>query len=432
MKLFVLEFKLLDGLYCFNTKNVDYVFELEEFEKFNSFNKAVLGIVHYNDDVMLLIDTAMLYHNQKLNLETPKSVIVVHDDNGMKYGMVVDEIVKIEEVDSITPTVEIHSEDMIINHYKEKDEIINEIHPLPLLKKFHIPAMSHSVVKQKQQVEYENFLEAYLLFKVDSKIYGVASSYVKEVVPNEKEQFSFDIKQENLKGVIALRNEVVRVVDFYEGKRLSDILILEKDGDKIALEVDEIFDIEYFDTQKIKKVQTKQKVDSFYNYNGEIVALFNAEYFFKESKKTDSYRVKNEQNKKEFLLFVVAQKRFCIEMAHLRQVIETKDLVKTKTFSVDVKEQRDYLATWSSHTVNVFDLGRVLETPLEKEDTQTLFIEYDNKFVALVVDEIEDIVYISQEDINETKDTHSLFGGAIVYNDEVIIKIDGRYFCCLG
>ena len=190
MKVSVLEFKLLDSLFCFNAKNIEYVFELEKYESVKGFHQSVVGITKYNNDVMLLIDTAKLYSDKSLDLSTEKSVIVFCDENNMRYGMIVDEITKLEEIEQVKLSVDLNTEDMIVNHYKDREDndIVSEIHPLPLFKKYDIPAMAIPTVKKFVQQEHrENEdISSYLLFKINTNSYAISSKFVKEVVEKDR------------------------------------------------------------------------------------------------------------------------------------------------------------------------------------------------------------------------------------------------------
>ena len=441
MKSSVLEFRLLDDVFCFNTKDIDYVFELENYNKLSGFHESVIGITNYNSDVMVLIDTAKLYSSKSLDFSTDKSVVVVHDESGMKYGMIVDEIIKIEELDFVTPTVDLNNDDMIVNHYKDKDEIVNEIYPLPLLKKYDIPFMASSA-KASYEKEFEHDVKnkdkkGYLLFKVASKIYAIDSMIVKEVLEYDSEVFEIDDSLDEIKGAIAVRDEVVKIVSLADSSNSTDILIVDDGSDKIALEVDEVYDIEYFDTKKIEVIEDGAKISSFYNHDGKVIAIFNPKYFLRkvvQDKTEDKSNSEDIEKKLEYLIFRVADRKFCVDMAYVRQVIEIESLAKTQSFTIGGVEDRDFLATWNSRAVSVFNISRLLGVEAKNgDDDQTIFVEYDSRMVAFIVQDIDDIVYLSKDMINDAKtQKEALVGGAILYNDEIIVKINAKYLCSLG
>jgi chemotaxis signal transduction protein len=443
MKSAVLEFNLLDDLFCFNTKDVDYVFELENYNQIGGFHESVIGITNYNADVMLLVDTAKLYSDKFLDLTQEKSVVVIHDDHGMKYGMLVDEIIKIEELEVVNPTVDLNTEELVVNHYKDKannDEIVNEIYPLPLLKKYDIPSMASNA--------RESFIEgalhkdakssSFLLFKVADKMYGVSSAYVKEVLENDAKLFEMECASQDFKGAIAIRDEIIKMIALDKSSVVSDILVLECCSGEIALEVDEVYDIEYFQTANIENLTGNGKIKAFYNFNQEVVAILDPEYFFSKEKANEEKSEVNQEEqgvkKEEYLIFKLSSKKYSIPMACIRQVIETESLAKTQSSSIINHEAIEFLATWNSHAVAVFSMAKLIGLQEElQEDSQTIFIENDGHHVAIIVDEIDDIVYLSEENINRVQvQKEAVVGGAVVYNDEVIVRINEHFLSALG
>ena len=441
MRASVIEFKLLGETYCFNTRHVSYVFELEEFNPTHGFHDAVKGITKYNNDVMLLIDTATLYSGKNLSMEGEKSVIVIHDAKGMYYGMLVDEIVKLEEVEEANPTLDLNTEEMIINHYKDPDEdlIVNEIFPLPLLEKYHIPAMAtlhlnNEQTKQLTQETKQSKTGNYLLFKVHQKFYAVASKYVKEVLENDFNIFELSDEVEGVKGAIALRNEVVQVVDL-GAKKGEDLVILERKGSVVALEVDTVYDIEDFTISLIEYLDDpKSDIQAFYNHNGDVIAILNPRHFLdnkalsRGSNNSSENTLEHNNEMQEYLIFYIDHKKYSIAMGSVRQVVESDAISKTHSSAIGQEEDVVYLATWNHHAINVFKLDNMLQTTTKEEDTQIIFIESDGKYGAFLVDDIENIVYLKESAVSHVMcKEQNIISGAILYEDEVIAKINENY-----
>lgn len=226
----VVEFRLFNEIYCFNTDHVKYVYELDTYRSVHGIHAAVIGIGKYNKDTMLLIDTAKLYNGKSLDMQKEKSVIVVPDENGMLYGMLVDEIVKLEEVEVVETSLDLNNKEMIVNHFKENDTLVNEVYPIPLLKKYHIPAItSRDTHSSEHSLQDKSSRRNYLLFRVGNALYAIASFYVREVLENEFDRFALPKESNSLyKGAIALRDEVVTLVNF-GAKERRDLIVIESD-----------------------------------------------------------------------------------------------------------------------------------------------------------------------------------------------------------
>ena len=432
----IIEFELLKERYCFNTQNVAYVFELEEYNSVGGFNEAVIGITKYNNDVMLLIDTAKLYSGKSLDMREEKSVIVIYDkDANHYYGMLVDTILKLEEVEQANPSLDLSTEDMVINHYKDEEEdiIVNEIYPIPLLKKHHIPAMASLHFKNSDESDIENTItNHYLIVRVKEQLYAIASKYVKEVLENEFEMFEMKENIKNIKGAIALRDEIVQVVDFEEADK-HDIVILEHNGSKIALEVDEVYDIEDFQADKIEYLDdTSTNIEAFYNYDEKALAIINPLFYLNKNtqhaKHTETMKKETIDEAKEYLIFYIDNKKYSISMNHIRQVVESETLAKTHSSAIAANEYIEFLTTWNHQGVAVIKLDAFLGVQTNLDMAQIIFLEYDQKTVAFLVDDIDNIVYLDHKSVSEIKTQQDdIISGAIIYQDDVIVKFNEKF-----
>jgi len=441
MKASVLEFKLLENVFCFNTELIEYVFELESFNEVKGFHESVVGVTRYNEDMMLLIDSAKLYSGKELDFSKELSVIVIKDEAGMHYGMIVDLIIKIEELESVSATVNLNTKDMVINHYKEKDgdDIVNEIHPLPLLEKYDIPAMASLALKQHQEDQRgEESVTNYLLFKIAGSSFAIESSYVREVLENENEVFRLANLADNLEGAIAVRDEVISLVELKKTENANDILVLFSGDKKVAIGVDEVYDIENFIDTKIEPVlEAKSAISAFYNYNGDVVAIVDPHFYFQEM--TTVTQNHNEEKselihtKFDYLIFMLDGKKYSIEMKYVRQVLESDSLVKTQSSSIVSNQDVACLATWNRHPVAVLKLDNRLDLHSEDNDMQTIIIEYKEQLVAFMVQDIDNIVYLGSSEISRVRsEKEALINGAIVYNNEVIVTLNPAYLVQLG
>ena len=432
MKTSVLEFKLFDDLFCLNTDEIDYVFELEEYTPLKAFHPSVMGIVRYNKDVMILIDTATLYSDKSLNMDTPKSVIVIKDNENSHYGLLVDEIIKIEDVEVAISGVKLPSKETTINHYKAKDIIINEIDPYPLLKKYNIPAMS-KVKKEENKEEEKDTKDTqndYLLFEIGENLYALESHCVKEVIEKESQIFPLSENEKKMRGAIAIRDEIIKIADIDSPRNSNDIVVVEIGEKNFGIEVDEIKDIESFTKSKLEYVESEDYyIKAFYNYKKRVVAIINPKYYIKESL-TNEKKVANsnsETEKSSFLIFTIQDLRFAISMESVRRVSQTDTLPKTKSSSIVVGKNTKFITTWNKNALSLLTLENILNLKTKDTDTQAIFVEYENKIVAFIVDEIDDIVLINKKDINRSvDDSEKLINGAIIYNDKAIPTINEK------
>ncbi len=435
----VLEFRLGDELYCFNTKIVKYVFDLEEYEELEGVDEVVRGLVRYGGDAMLLIDTLFLYCGEKrMHPDCSKSVIVVEDDNEALYGMLVDEIVKIEDVEPASATLDLSSEEMIIHHYKERDKLVNEVVPLPLLHAKKIPSFKKELPNDTLQ-ENEQFCdkEEYLLFKIEKKLFALNTGWIKEVVEKENGVFELEHRSTRFKGAVAVRDDVYKVANIKpEVLNGGELIVVEKEGEHFCIEADQVFGIEYFDVKKIEMlVNTLDYIDGFYNKDGEVVAIIDENFFLSHKQKekntkenTDEQTQKEKLNQRGFLIFKLGKKDFAIDMNNVRQVVEVEDIPHTDSSAISAATSSNiaFVTEWNHHGVEVASLEKILNRECEEEPGEVIMIELDEKISGVLVERVDDIYYAKTENIAVSDDKEALVSGTL-FKEQKLVAILNLY-----
>ena len=78
--------------------------------------------------------------------------------------------------------------------------------------------------------------------------------------------------------------------------------------------------------------------------------------------------------------------------------------------------------------MSVIKLDSFLGVTTRADETQIVFIQSNKKIVAFLVDDIDNIVYLDKSAISEVKSQESdIVSGAIVYNDEIIVKLNEKF-----
>jgi chemotaxis signal transduction protein len=429
----VLEFKLNNEIYCFNTKNIAYVFDLEEYKELRVIDSCVLGVVYHNDNAMFLVDTLNLYNkSEKLNMDTQKSVVVFKDTQNEKgyYGLAVDEIVKIEDVEIAKEALQLSTEEVVINHYKDKDRLVNEIDPLPLLHVRKIPPL-HKNKKAPQSTDTIKTTVEFLLFVIDGKKYAIESEHVKEVLERESELFEIQEDMKLFKGALSLRFEVVLVANLKSEGVGDEIIVIEEDKASFCIDVDEVIGIEEFFISKIEQLpQDESAIKALYSYKDEVVAILNKEYFIDHSRHKDTHHteensVMSHLSKKGFLLFGIAGKELALNMENVRQVFETEDLARTTSSLISSDSHVEFITSWNHHAVEVVKIHDALEIDADGSLlSHTVIIEDDDhKFKGILVDTMNDIEYVNDEDI-VVGDTGAIIDGAVIAKEQIIPKLN--------
>lgn len=432
----VLEFSINGELYCFNTKIVKYVFDLDEFERLDGLDETVIGIVRYDNDAMLLIDTLYLYSQQHCNnLNAQKSVIVIEDENEALYGMVVGEIVKIEDVESAAASLDLSSEELIIRHYKEQEKLVNEIVPIPLLHAKKIPSF-RKLQKPDTVTNNETDLETaeFLLFRIADKLFAIDSTNVKEVVEKESAVFELEYKSTRFKGAVAVRDEVYKVANLKpEALQGDELIVVQKNARAFCIEADSVFDIERFEVEKIDSLEnTIGYIKGFYNKDGEVVAIVNELFFFVKQEddvedvkeRVEIARTKNDR--KGFLIFKSSGKDFALDMSSVRQVIEVEDMPKSTSSAIASVTESSvaFLSEWNHHGIEVRYLDKLLGLAQMKESQEVVIVEDNGKISGILVESVDDIFYAKESDIAISEDKDSIISGTLFIEEKLVATIN--------
>ena len=434
----VLEFRLGSELYCFNAKIVKYVFDLEEYEEVEGVDDAVCGLVRYDDDAMLLIDTLYLYtQKDHMELDGSKSVVVIEDENEALYGMLVDEIVKIEDVEPAPSTLDLSSEELVIHHYKENDKLVNEVVPLPLLHAKQIPSFRKMDEPTSQDEEIAGKeRDEFLLFKIDDKLFAVDTAVVKEVVEKEKALFELAQKSTYFKGAVAVRDDVYKVANIKpEVKEGSELVVVQSGKERFCIEADAVFGIEYFQKSKIDTlVDIHGYIYGFYNKDGEIVAIINEKFFISQNRKKEDAESRSEDTKnvgqnstrKGFLIFNHAHKEFAFDMDHVRQVLEKEDMPHTDSaaMSTVASSHIAFITEWNHHGVEVLALDKFIGVESKDEPLEVIMIEEGEKVRGVLVEKVDDIYYAKMEDIALSENKDALIEATLLKDEKLIAVLN--------
>jgi chemotaxis signal transduction protein len=235
-----------------------------------------------------------------------------------------------------------------------------------------------------------------------------------------------------LQGAIAVRDEVISIAKLGDSKEFDSVVIMESDCKKVAILVDEVFDIESFDTLKIERLEDKSvAINAFYNFKNSVVAIINPEYFVQHIEAKDEAQLDEDHNaslREEFLTFRIQNKRFAIDMKSVRQVVETEMLSKTESSSIIANSHIKFITTWNKMAISVADISHLVGVEeFDVENSQTLFIQNEDHHLAFLVDEVEDIVYLSDHEVKTASQNDSIIGGAVLVDDDVLVKINEHF-----
>ncbi|WP_457622057.1 chemotaxis protein CheW [Persephonella sp.] len=436
MKIHVLEFKVKDHLFGIRTEFIKNIFDIEFLKNAPLLPDYVYGVTVHGKLVLPLICTEKILEiADECSSPIGKTAITV-DIKGKLFSLVVDDILKIQEIEKN------NNDNEIINFYNLKGKVIEEITPEFLNMKIDIPSFRYrrelseeKEADQKARKEEVNFL----IFKLDDRLFAIKAESIKKVEYLSSLESIPDRSEQWLEGIFLLKDIPIFVGNLKKlleiGDELGEYLIILENGNKLfSFAVDDIVDITSVEKSDISSRATYSPDSTFkdyFLYNKKVVPVLSEEFI---NKIIDRYSIStnvdinnnNKTNKLEvdFLIFRICNERFCIRMENIDEVLELKE-VHIGNYPTENPLIRGIIAT-GKESLFLVQYNHIISSdyvPEENEEDKILVLKKGNIKFGLLVTEIEDIVSVPEENIVEFEEKKLFIAGNIKDSSGDLINI---------
>ena len=430
MSVQLLEFKVKDHLFAIKTDNVKLVFEVENIKKTVPIEDYLCGITTYANKSYLLIDFAKLIGLGKIcdGSISGKTAIVV-DVFGKTYALVVDKIVRINEVRKKD------YEGDIVSFYKDQNIVIEEITPEFLNLKIKVPPLKQIISHQEEETliqkrKKEKNEQNFLIFALEDFLYGINSQFVKKVeyldTLNET-----PLKEDGwIEGVVLVKETPIKVgnlkklLNLPEEKDKENLIVIQNDKKGFGFFADEIVDIYPLEENKIHKSVDGNILKNFFIYQNKVVPIL-SESFLKEVLEKYSLDITDEDHqtdtqsldKEAFLLIRIGSKIFAIPMEYLDEVIEYKDIHLSNYPNENPLIKG--IAAYRKISFFLISLEPILKEEIG-EDKKILLLRKDDKVISLLINDIYDLIEVPKTNVFILDTDETLLGGTILNDGDVI------------
>ncbi|WP_457640707.1 chemotaxis protein CheW [Persephonella sp.] len=430
MGISLLEFKIKGNLFGIRTEIIKNIFDIETIKKAYFMPDYVVGVTHYNQYLFPVICTEKLLKLSDRSCEEPvgKTAVVV-DLNGKYYALIVDEILKIQEIERTGP------EDDIVNFYKTKNDLPEELTKTFLMTKIQVPSFLNKRYTEAEiktgKPKAEN---SYLIFYIGEKIFALNTEIIRKVEYLESMKKSVTVENNWIEGVFLIKDFIVKVGSLKKLLNLEDspaenLVIIEKHNRYFGFTIDEIIDIVEVPKSEIKSGPNPDNIlNEFFVYSNEVVPVISDKYI---GKIIDEYALLHEKkeeiqenSEEETILIVeIAGEKFAVNMKNVTGVLELNDLhisnYTTKNPFIKglttVRNEKYFVVSYEEI------IGKEIE---KKEDAKLLVLKYnDNLKIALIISEIQDIITVPAANIKVADDDNYFIGGTVVDNKDNFIDL---------
>ena len=431
MSIQLLEFKVKDNLFSIKTEYVKQIFEIEKVKPVSYLENYVCGFTVYSEKSYLLIDFASiagLGNSCKENLIGKTAVVV--DVFGKTYALIVDEIVKIREIEKKS------YEGDIISFYKDKDIVIEEITPEFLSLRIKVPPLKQLLTKkgeeslaEKKKVEKKE--QNFLIFALENLYYGINTQFVKKVEYLDYLNETPVDEDGWIEGVLLIKDTPVKVgnlkkiLKLNEKRKRESLILIEDQRKKFGIFADEIVDIYPVEEEQIHKGSDEEILQDFFVYKNKVVPILSGKflkevldrYSLETISKKEEERTTKFSDKTTFLLIQIASKIFAVPMENLGEVLEYKD-IHLSNYPSDNPLIKG-IAAYRNFSFFLITLEPILNVEL-KDDKKVLLLQKDEKLVGVLITDIYDLIDVPKTDVFLLDTDDSLVGGTVYYNGDLI------------
>jgi len=242
----------------------------ESFTAIAESNKEILGMMSLRDDLLVVADLRK-YYDFEASLEE-KNRIIVSQSKGRHIGLVVDEIVDIQDVElSNIEGMPENFKDKKINGVLHLNEQLISVVNTDVVRTL-VKEQSHLIGEKNQEVEEatavnDDHIEV-VIFKMADEEYAFDIDDVSEIIDMTEITPVAD-SIEHIKGVINIRGQVISIASLYTILNLKEnedvdqqIIITDVDGTRVGFVVDKVNDVRGIDSDEINADDEKGRIFS--------------------------------------------------------------------------------------------------------------------------------------------------------------------------
>ena len=232
----------------------------ENFTAIAESEEEILGMMSLREDLLVVADLRSYYDIEVNNSE--KNRIIVSQHLGRHIGLVVDDIVDIQdvEIDRIEGMPENFKDKKIAGVLHMEDSLISIVNTEVI--RTLVNEQSHLITDQEKdelarQMVDESNLEV-VIFKMEEEEYAFNIDDVSEIIDMTEITPVAD-SQEHIKGVINIRGQVISIASLYGILKLKEdteldqkIIVTKVKGDSIGFVVDKVNDVMGINDTEIK------------------------------------------------------------------------------------------------------------------------------------------------------------------------------------
>ena len=452
----ILSVKIGDELYGFDGNKVAQILRIPTITDMPLASAGLKGVSSISGKVVTMIDMGVVLGTSEVDHTNKMARVLTITCDGNEYGLLVDEVVGMSSVEEENYELTHDANDKIEAIYKTKDNICqvvnacNAINTLFLLNYTPVAIdrfeQKENINNQDQNVSNEN--QRFLFLTLGNEEFSISLDIAREIIFVPQNITPMSEAGYGVIGMITLRDELIVAIDLKEllgiyshseiEEKNQRLLILNHKGKSLALKVDSISEVKDIPVNQIETLPQKfrdNKIDSIYKAKSNIVSIISKRYLIDI---LDEYSVdegdvshisnNNEDDKQEseemieVAVFQIANEEFALGIEDVQEIIKYTEITPIPEAPAYV----DGVINLRGVVIPIISLPERLG--FEKNinaKSKILVCVIGNERIGLLVDDVNEIMFIEDQYISKSTSEDALFSDIITLDDgkRVILKM---------
>ena len=434
----ILIIKVGDVFYGIATSFIDQILRIPALTPLVLAPEEIRGLCAINGSVSPSLDLNYLLGLPKVDLEGRHSRLLTMTGLDKSVAFLVDYVENTLMIDEHEIEYIDDSEDAVVAIYKHENEIIRILDITILLQDTKLTQVESISVrdgskKDQSLREMQEDAERFLIFKMEEELYSISIDILQEVLVMPDSFTELAGSGEEILGMLSLRGELLLVSDlrtFYgfnpELKESNRILLVNDQGDRIGLVVDEIVTISDFKRSDIDEMPENfqdNKLTGVIHNEEQLISMVGLEVI--RGLIDDNERFMHEKNQldeaskevdivMEVVVFKMGQEEYAIDIERVSEIIDMMPLTKI----ADAPEALSGVINIRGQVINVGSLYGHLGLDESSADVHNILICEDGTTrLGFCVDKVSDVLGIEAEAIRCESQDDELFN-SVIHLDE--------------
>lgn len=451
----ILEVKLGEEFYAFDGDKVEQILRVPPITPVPLSDRKIRGVSSISGKIVTILDMGMILGGQQVDVSHTDTRILTVKLGESTYGILVDEVLIMT---SIVPEnyEAVEKEGEKIGGFYKQDEaiyqIINEQEAISDISLVSFKGIQlDGIVKDEslegtKSTQGTDNTERYLFMSLADESFAVTLEVTREIIFVPEHITPVKEAGRGVMGVITLRDELITAIDLrvvlgFESAKISEysrFLIVNQNGKSLALLVDSIEEVKDVALSLVEKLPARfseSKIEAIYKAKDGITSLIDKEFVLSlineyyiedndmllssdEKKQEES----DDEDASEIAVFSVNKEEFALDIEDVQEIIKFTNVTPVP----EAPSYVDGVINLRGLVIPIFSLPERLGFVKNiSENSKILVCNFGGERIGLLVDDVNEILFVDNEAVSESDSQDVLFSQIITLDGgkRIILKL---------